>query len=100
MRKSRLLSSRKPISSKRQSVRLCARRKAPASVSRKSLGRDTKPSGAQPRQSGNWRVPRRQKPEPVAAPAGKPALDQFKDYDSYVEAVAEWRAGEAVRAAP
>ena len=38
-------------------------------------------------------------PDPVAAPAGKPALDQFKDYDSYVEAVAEWRAGEAVRAA-
>ena len=37
-------------------------------------------------------------PEP-AAPAGKPALDQFQDYDSYVEAVAEWRAGEAVRAA-
>ena len=36
---------------------------------------------------------------PVAAPAGKPALDQFQDYDSYVEAVAEWRAGEAVRAA-
>jgi hypothetical protein len=43
-------------------------------------------------------VPRSQAPEP-AAPAGKPALDQFQDYDSYVEAVAEWRAGEAVRAA-
>ncbi len=38
-------------------------------------------------------------PEPAAPAAGKPALDQFQDYDSYVEAVAEWRAGEAVRAA-
>ena len=37
--------------------------------------------------------------EPAAPAAGKPALDQFQDYDSYVEAVAEWRAGEAVRAA-
>ena len=50
------------------------------------------------RQLAEFRATKMQ-PEPVAAPAGKPALDQFKDYDSYVEAVAEWRASEAVRAA-
>ena len=48
------------------------------------------------RQLAEFRAAKQQEP---AAPAGKPALDQFQDYDSYVEAVAEWRAGEAVRAA-
>ena len=96
MRKSRLLSSRKPISSKRQSVRLCARRKAPASVSGNRARHEAERRAAEAeRQLAEFRATKQ--PEPVAAPAGKPALDQFKDYDSYVEAVAEWRAGEAVK---